>query len=87
VKLVTNEQVVEVVEFETTHPTLRGEMTITYNHRLALGMRSWENVANAELLQEGVRQVSSGPFLAFSSPQLSIHGESSRSLGAARFRR
>jgi hypothetical protein len=30
VTLVTNEQVVEVVEFETTAPTLRGEMTITY---------------------------------------------------------
>jgi len=29
VKLVTNEQVVEVVEFETTAPALRGEMTIT----------------------------------------------------------
>jgi uncharacterized protein YndB with AHSA1/START domain len=29
VKLVTNEQVVEAVEFETTDPTLRGEMTIT----------------------------------------------------------
>ncbi|MBI4171333.1 MAG: SRPBCC domain-containing protein, partial [Actinobacteria bacterium] len=29
VKLVTNEQVVEVVEFETTNPALRGEMTIT----------------------------------------------------------
>src|SRR6266581_2604696 len=29
VKLVTNEQVVEVVEFETTNPELRGEMTIT----------------------------------------------------------
>jgi len=28
-KLVTNEQVVEVVEFETTDPELRGEMTIT----------------------------------------------------------
>jgi hypothetical protein len=28
VKLVTNEQVVEVVEFETTAPALRGEMTI-----------------------------------------------------------
>ena len=28
VKLVTNEQVVEVVEFETTDPALRGEMTI-----------------------------------------------------------
>ena len=27
--LVTNEQVVEVVELETTEPTLRGEMTIT----------------------------------------------------------
>ena len=25
----TNEQVVEVVEFETTYPALRGEMTIT----------------------------------------------------------
>src|SRR5260370_42404071 len=30
VKLVTNEQVVEVVEFETTDSALRGEMTITY---------------------------------------------------------
>jgi uncharacterized protein YndB with AHSA1/START domain len=29
VKLVTNEQVVEVVEFETTNPELRGVMTIT----------------------------------------------------------
>lgn len=29
VKLVTNEQVVEVVEFETADPALRGEMTIT----------------------------------------------------------
>ena len=28
-KLVTNEQVVEVVEFETAEPSLRGEMTIT----------------------------------------------------------
>ena len=30
VKLVTNEQVVQAVEFETTDPALRGEMTITY---------------------------------------------------------
>jgi uncharacterized protein YndB with AHSA1/START domain len=29
VKLVPNEQLVEVVEFETTDPALRGEMTIT----------------------------------------------------------
>jgi uncharacterized protein YndB with AHSA1/START domain len=29
VKLVTNEKVVEVVEFETTDPAMRGEMTIT----------------------------------------------------------
>ena len=29
VKLVANEQVAEVVEFETTDPALRGEMTIT----------------------------------------------------------
>jgi len=29
VKLLPNEQVVEVVEFETTDPALRGEMTIT----------------------------------------------------------
>src|SRR6266704_3897476 len=29
VKLVTNERVVEIAEFETTDPTLRGEMTIT----------------------------------------------------------
>lgn len=31
VKLVKNEQVVEVVEFETTDPALRGEMTITFS--------------------------------------------------------
>ena len=30
VKLVKNEQVVEVVEFETTDPAMRGEMTIKY---------------------------------------------------------
>jgi uncharacterized protein YndB with AHSA1/START domain len=30
VKLVTNEQVVESVEFETTDPALYGEMTISY---------------------------------------------------------
>jgi uncharacterized protein YndB with AHSA1/START domain len=30
VKLVPNEQVVEVVEFETADPALQGEMTITY---------------------------------------------------------
>lgn len=29
VRLVPNEQVVEVVEFETTDPSLQGEMTIT----------------------------------------------------------
>jgi uncharacterized protein YndB with AHSA1/START domain len=31
VKLVPNEQVVEVVEFETSDPALRGEMTITFS--------------------------------------------------------
>ena len=30
VKLVENEQVVEVVEFETSDPTMRGEMTIAF---------------------------------------------------------
>jgi len=30
VRLVPNEQVIEVVEFETKDPALRGEMTITY---------------------------------------------------------
>src|ERR671927_399987 len=30
VKLVPNEQVVEVVEFETTDPALQGEMTISF---------------------------------------------------------
>ena len=29
-KLLPNEKVVEVLEFETTDPALRGEMTITY---------------------------------------------------------
>lgn len=37
VKLVTNEQVVEVVEFETTDPALRGEMTITISLADAVG--------------------------------------------------
>src|SRR3954454_17819199 len=31
VKLVPNEQVVQVVEFETADPALQGEMTITYS--------------------------------------------------------
>jgi hypothetical protein len=34
VKLVPNEQVVEVDEFETTDPDLRGEMTITADNEL-----------------------------------------------------
>jgi uncharacterized protein YndB with AHSA1/START domain len=37
VKLVTNEQVVEVVEFETTDPDLLGEMTITISLTDAAG--------------------------------------------------
>ena len=37
VKLATNEKVVEVVEFETTDPTLRGEMTITISLTDAAG--------------------------------------------------
>jgi len=37
VKLETNEQVVQVVEFETTDPALRGEMTITYSLTDAAG--------------------------------------------------
>src|SRR5215212_3036158 len=37
VKLVKNEQVVEVVEFETTDPALRGEMTITISRADADG--------------------------------------------------
>ncbi len=40
VKLVTNEQVVEVVEFETTDPALRGEMTITIALADVAGWRS-----------------------------------------------
>ena len=39
VKLVTNEQIVEVVEFETTDPDLRGEMTITISLADAKGRR------------------------------------------------
>lgn len=31
VKLVPNEQIVEVVEFETTDPAMRGKMTITFS--------------------------------------------------------
>ena len=37
VTLVTNEQVVEVVEFETTDPAMRGEMTITISLADAAG--------------------------------------------------
>jgi uncharacterized protein YndB with AHSA1/START domain len=37
VKLVANEQVVEVVEFETTDPAMRGEMTITISLADAAG--------------------------------------------------
>ena len=37
VKLVKNEEVVEVVEFETTNPALRGEMTITISLADAAG--------------------------------------------------
>ena len=36
-KLVTNEQVVEVVEFETTDSAMRGEMTITISLADAAG--------------------------------------------------
>ena len=36
-KLVTNEQVVEVVEFETADPAIRGEMTITISLADAAG--------------------------------------------------
>ncbi len=39
VKLATNEQVVEVVEFEATDPELHGEMTITIE--LAHFLRPW----------------------------------------------
>jgi len=37
VELVPNERVVEVVEFETADPTMRGEMTITYELADAAG--------------------------------------------------
>lgn len=44
VKLVPNEQVVEVVEFETDNPALRGEMTITYTLKEADGGTDLEAV-------------------------------------------
>lgn len=44
VKLVPNEQVVEVVEFETDNPALRGEMTITYTLKEADGGTNLEAV-------------------------------------------
>jgi hypothetical protein len=37
VKLVPDEQVIEVDEFETADPTLQGEMTITFNLADATG--------------------------------------------------
>jgi uncharacterized protein YndB with AHSA1/START domain len=37
VKLVPNEQVVEVMEFETTDPAMQGEMTVTYTLVAARG--------------------------------------------------
>ena len=52
VKLVPNEQVVEIVEFETTDPALRGEMTITIT--LADSDGQTEIVAVHEGLPPGV---------------------------------
>ena len=52
VKLVPNEQVVEVVEFETTDPALQGEMTITFT--LADADRGTDLLAVHDGLPRGV---------------------------------
>jgi uncharacterized protein YndB with AHSA1/START domain len=52
VKLVPNEQIVEVDEFETTDPALRGEMTITIN--LADGDGGTDLLAVHDRLPDGV---------------------------------
>jgi uncharacterized protein YndB with AHSA1/START domain len=52
VKLVTDELVVQAVEFETTDPVLRGEMTITY--RLAEGNGGTDVFATHDGLPPGV---------------------------------
>jgi uncharacterized protein YndB with AHSA1/START domain len=52
VKLVPNEQIVEVDEFETTDPTLRGEMTITITLVDAPG--GTDLLAEHEVLSPGV---------------------------------
>jgi hypothetical protein len=44
VKLVPNEEVVEVVEFETENPALHGEMTVTYTLTEADGGTNLEAV-------------------------------------------
>jgi uncharacterized protein YndB with AHSA1/START domain len=55
VKLVTNEQVVEVDEFETTNPALRGEMTITIT--LAEANGGTELLATHDGLPPGVSPI------------------------------
>ena len=59
VKLVPNEQVVEVVEFETGDPALRGAMTITFNLGEADG--GTELSAVHEDLPPGCRQPTTRP--------------------------
>jgi uncharacterized protein YndB with AHSA1/START domain len=54
VKLVPDEQVVQVSEFETTDPALQGEMTITFNLVEADG--GTDVVATHEGLPSGVRE-------------------------------
>jgi uncharacterized protein YndB with AHSA1/START domain len=51
-RLVPNEQVVEVVEFETTDPATQGEMTITY--RLVDAGSGTDIIANHEGLPPGL---------------------------------
>jgi uncharacterized protein YndB with AHSA1/START domain len=48
VKLVPDAQVVEVIEFETEDPSLRGEMTIT------ITLREADRGTEVELLHEGI---------------------------------
>jgi uncharacterized protein YndB with AHSA1/START domain len=57
VQLVPDEQVVEVVEFETADPALRGEMTVSFTLADAEGGRATDVVAEHDRLPPGLSAV------------------------------
>jgi uncharacterized protein YndB with AHSA1/START domain len=70
VKLVPNEQVVEVVEFETTDPALRGEMTIT----IALADADGGTDVLTRRREPEHARPSAGSFVALPWPRMQIGG-------------